>query len=176
MANYIDNKKMYAELVKYNVALREYNEDKTKKEPKISNYLGECFMLIANNLAIRPQFVNYIFKDEMILDSIENCITYIHNFDDTKYSNPFAYFTQIIYYAFLRRIYKEKRQLYIKHKITENNYLFDDQGYNEDNSGEINVDNTSYSNNMIDNDKMNQIVRGFEDNLTKKKIKRRKVS
>ncbi len=55
----------------------------------------------------------------MICDGIENCVQYIHNFDPEKSKNPFAYFTQIIQYAFLRRIQKEKKQLEIKTKIIE---------------------------------------------------------
>ena len=58
-----------------------------------------------------------MFREDMICDGIENCVQYIGNFDPSKSSNPFAYFTQIIYYAFLRRISKEKRQLEIKNKI-----------------------------------------------------------
>ena len=46
-------------------------------------------------------------------------MTYFRNFDETKSKNPFAYFTQIIYYAFLRRIQKEKKQTYVKYKATE---------------------------------------------------------
>ena len=64
-------------------------------------------------------FVNYMFRDDMISDGIENCVQYIHNFDPEKSRNPFAYFTQIIHYAFLRRIQKEKKQLDIKNKIIE---------------------------------------------------------
>jgi len=63
--------------------------------------------------------VNYMFKDDMICDGIENCVRYIHNFNPEKSKNPFAYFTQIIYYAFLRRISQEKKQLEIKNKILE---------------------------------------------------------
>lgn len=171
--NYVDNKKMYDELVIYNNLLKEYENDKTKRKPRMSNYLGECFILIANNLAVRPQFVNYVFKEEMIGDAIENCVNYCHNFDHTKYTNPFAYFTQIIYYAFIRRIYKEKRHLYIKHKIGENNFLF--ESYDEE-SVSFEEGKERFANNMMDNDKMNQIVKGFEENLTKKKIKRKKSS
>jgi len=69
-------------------------------------------------LAYKPNFVNYMFKDDMICDGIENCIQYIDNFDVER-TNPFAYFTQIVYYAFLRRIAKEKKQLEIKSKIIE---------------------------------------------------------
>ena len=60
-----------------------------------------------------------MFRDDMISDGIENCVQYIHNFDPNKSKNPFAYFTQIIHYAFLRRIQKEKKQLEIKTKIIE---------------------------------------------------------
>ena len=87
--------------------------------PMISEYLGDCFMKIAQRLSFRPNFINYAFKDEMISDGIENCVQYIKNFNPDKSSNPFAYFTQIIYYAFIRRIQKEKKQLYIKYKSME---------------------------------------------------------
>tara|TARA_B100000927_G_scaffold291494_1_gene293995 strand:- start:5420 stop:5869 length:450 start_codon:yes stop_codon:yes gene_type:complete len=87
--------------------------------PPISNYLGECFLKIATHLSYKPNFVNYMFREDMIGDGIENCVQYIHNFNPEKSSNPFAYFTQIIYYAFLRRIQKEKKQLEIKTKIIE---------------------------------------------------------
>ena len=88
-------------------------------KPRIPNYLGECFLKIATHLSYKPNFVNYMFRDEMISDGIENCIQYIHNFNPEKSSNPFAYFTQVIYFAFLRRIAKEKKQLEIKTKILE---------------------------------------------------------
>ena len=91
--------------------------------PIVSRYIGECIMLIATRLATRPNFVGYSYKDEMISDGIENCLAYIHNFNPEKSTNPFAYFTQIIYYAFLRRIQKEKKQLYIKHKSFENSMI-----------------------------------------------------
>ena len=87
--------------------------------PLISNYLGDCFLKIATHLSYKPNFVNYMFREDMIGDGIENCVQYIHNFNPEKSKNPFAYFTQIIYYAFLRRIQKEKKQLEIKTKIIE---------------------------------------------------------
>ena len=77
------------------------------------------FLKIATHLSYKPNFVNYMFRDDMISDGIENCVQYIHNFDPAKSKNPFAYFTQIIHYAFLRRIQKEKKQLDIKNKIIE---------------------------------------------------------
>ena len=90
-----------------------------KPKPQIPRYVGECFLKIANHLSYKPNFVNYMFKDDMICDGIENCVRYIYNFNPEKSKNPFAYFTQIIYYAFLRRISQEKKQLEIKNKILE---------------------------------------------------------
>jgi len=91
---------------------------KNEEKPLVPNYIGECFVKIANHLAYKSNFINYTYRDEMILDAIENCITYIDNFDPTKSSNPFAYFTQISYYAFVRRIIREK-----KHQDTKNRYI-----------------------------------------------------
>ena len=88
-------------------------------KPLIPNYLGECFLKIATHLSFKPNFVNYMFREDMISDGIENCVQYINNFDPEKSRNPFAYFTQIVHYAFLRRIQKEKKQLDIKTKIIE---------------------------------------------------------
>ena len=87
--------------------------------PPISNYIGECFLKIANGLSYRPNFINYTYKQEMISDGIENCLQYIHNFNPEKSKNPFAYFTQIIYYAFIRRIQKEKKQTHVKLRMIE---------------------------------------------------------
>ena len=68
---------------------------------------------------MRANFINYHFREEMVGDAIENCLMYASNFDPAKSKNPFSYFTQIIYYAFLRRITKEKKQSYIKYRIIE---------------------------------------------------------
>ena len=116
--HYIDNEKFLKEMIIYK---RGFNEAKSRDElpPMISEYLGECFMKIAQRLSFRPNFINYAFKDDMISDGIENCVQYIKNFNSEKSSNPFAYFTQIIYYAFIRRIQKEKKQLYIKYKTMQ---------------------------------------------------------
>jgi len=89
-------------------------------QPPVSNYIGECFLKIANHLSYRPNFINYTYRDEMISDGIENCLQYCSNFNPEKSNNPFAYFTQIIYYAFIRRIQKEEKQQHVKHKIIEN--------------------------------------------------------
>ena len=122
-------------------------------KPPISNYLGSCFLKIATHLSYKPNFVNYMFREDMISDGIENCVQYIHNFDPEKSRNPFAYFTQIIHYAFLRRIQKEKKQLDIKTKIIEKSgydeVMVVDDGALAGNASDYNTikDNIQYRNN-----------------------------
>jgi len=140
--HYVNNKEFYQALVEYNKKVQEAKE-KGLPKPRITNYLGDCFLRIANHLAYKPNFVNYMFKDDMICDGIENCVQYIHNFDINR-TNPFAYFTQIVYYAFLRRIAKEKKQLEIKSKIIERSgydevFTSEDGDYSDMNSIKDNI-------------------------------------
>ena len=116
---YVNNKDFLAAMIEYKASVHNA-ETKNKSRPIVPTYVGECIMKIATHLARKPNFVNYTFKEEMISDGIENCLQYIDNFNPEKSNNPFAYFTQIIYYAFLRRIQKEKKHLYTKMKLTEN--------------------------------------------------------
>lgn len=116
--HYVNNKEFLAALIEHRNKLILAKEQGLPK-PVIPNYIGECFLKIATHLSFKPNFVNYMFKDDMICDGIENCLQYIDNFDPEKSTNPFAYFTQIIYFAFLRRIQKEKKQLEIKTKLLE---------------------------------------------------------
>jgi len=116
--HYVNNKELLAAIVDYRDRV-DIAKRRDLPKPRISNYIGECFLKIATHLSYKPNFVNYMFREDMISDGIENCVQYIHNFDPNKSRNPFAYFTQIIHYAFLRRIQREKRQLDIKNKIVE---------------------------------------------------------
>ena len=143
--HYVNNKEFLAALIKYRED-KEIAEIKGLPKPVIPRYIGECFLKIANHLSFKPNFVNYMFKEDMISDGIENCVQYIHNFNPEKSQNPFAYFTQIIHYAFLRRIQREKRQLEIKNKILEKS------GYSEvfDDSNKIDGDNYSDYNQIKD--------------------------
>ena len=167
--HYVDNKKLLECIVEYRQGVLHAKEHKLQK-PQIPNYIGHCVLMIANRLATKPNFVNYSYKEDMVSDGVENCICYIDNFDPLKSTNPFAYFTQIIYYAFLRRILKEKKQLYIKHKCLENSMLlnelmeqseFDDKDFTP-----------SYID--LDNENMFDFIKTFEDNLISKKKKRKK--
>lgn len=117
--HYVDNKKFLEAMIEYRARCTNAEEQKESK-PDVTNYIGECFLKIANHLSYRPNFINYTFRDDMISDGIENCLQYMSNFNPDKSNNPFAYFTQIIYYAFIRRIQKEKKQMQIKSKLIAN--------------------------------------------------------
>ena len=108
--HYINNKEFLAEMIKWKKAIREA-EDSGDDRPPVSDYIGNCFLKIAERLSSKSNFANYPYKEEMIGDGIENCLMYAHNFNPRKSKNPFSYFTQIIYYAFLRRIEREKKQV-----------------------------------------------------------------
>ena len=161
----------YVDNAKFLEAMTEYKRDydialKNNKElPPVSEYLGSVFLKIAQRLSFRPNFINYTFKNDMISDGIENCLHYIHNFNPEKSNNPFAYFTQIIYYAFIRRIQKEKKQLYIKYKTMQN------VEQESDFDGDANVSIDDYRNSdfktMVDD-----FVDNFEKSKKKKQIKK----
>ena len=116
--HYINNADFCKALIDYKDSVALAKKEKRPK-PMIPNYIGECFMKIAEGLSHKPNFINYTYRDEMVADGIENCLMYFENFDPTKSNNAFAYFTQIIYYAFLRRIQKEKKQQATKYKMLE---------------------------------------------------------
>jgi len=150
--HYVNNKELLEALIVYRTKVAAAKEAGLPK-PRITNYLGECFLKIATHLSYKPNFVNYMFREDMISDGIENCVQYIHNFNPERSQNPFAYFTQIIHYAFLRRIQKEKKQLEIKTKIIErtgfDEVMTIDGGLLSGNNSEYNSmkDNIQYRNN-----------------------------
>ena len=154
--HYIDNKEFFKHMCEWKEALIEAENAGEPKAP-ISDYIGKCFIDIAEHLAQKPNFTNYQYKDEMINDSIENCIMYAHNFNPEKSKNPFSYFTQIIYYAFLRRIEKEKKQNFIKFKLAE----MKDDG----------TMSTWYKENYFDRDSMKDAMKEHF-NLTDEDVKR----
>ncbi len=116
--HYVNNEKFLEVMSDYREKYLQAKDNDTEL-PIIPDYAGECFLKIAERLSHRPNFINYAFREEMVSDGIENSVMYASNFNPEKSANPFAYFTQIIYFAFLRRIEKEKKQLYIKYKTME---------------------------------------------------------
>ena len=120
--HYVNNKEFLAAMVEFKQMVADA-EAAGEPKPRVPNYIGECFLKIANHLSYRPNFINYTYKEEMISDGIENCLQYINNFNPEKSNNPFAYFTQIIYFAFIRRITKEKKQSKIKDKLLKSSNI-----------------------------------------------------
>ena len=167
--HYVDNAKFLEEMIEYK---KQYyiSKDNNEELPIISEYLGSVFLKIAQRLSFRPNFINYAFKNDMISDGIENCLHYIHNFNPEKSTNPFAYFTQIIYYAFIRRIQKEKKQLYIKFKSMQNYEISPEyvnfMDYDEDFKSSGDYRNTDFRI-MVD-----EFVDNFEKSRKKKAVKK----
>ena len=161
--NYINNNEFLEAIKSYKKLCLEA-EDSGDDAPRIPNYIGECIFKISTRLASRPNFSGYTYKDDMISDGLENAIQALGNFDPEKSSNPFAYFSQIIWYAFLRRIDKEKKQLYIKHKVIENSVIHGTAvDKNDGDSGDAAFID-------LNNEYMNNFVQNFEDTMERKKI------
>ena len=142
--HYVNNKEFLEALINYRAKCQRA-EEAGEARPVIPRYIGECVLKIANHLSYKPNFVNYMFREDMISDGIENCVQYIKNFNPEKSSNPFAYFTQIIHYAFLRRIQKEKRQMDIRGKLIERS------GFEEVMTGDGDLSNSSDYNSIKEN-------------------------
>ena len=172
--HYVNNKEFLEALIEDRTHIEEA-EAQGKEKPPVTRYIGECFLKIAQHLSYRPNFINYTYKNDMISDGIENCLMYLHNFNPEKSKNPFAYFTQIIYYAFLRRIQKEKKQTELKQKLIQN-MVVDESLIQADH------DDAQYTNqyleflqeNMHDN---NSLLRSQDDkyNEDTPEVKKRKV-
>lgn len=114
--DFLDNKQFYAALVEHKKVCEDA-EARGEEAPKLTRYLGKCFLDISEHLSMRPNFSNYMYRQDMVMDAVENCVTYCNRFDPDKSKNPFSYFTQVCWYAFIRRIGKEKRQIEICDKI-----------------------------------------------------------
>ena len=117
-SHYVNNKEFFEAMKEWKKTVHEC-EEADEPKPPVTDYIGECFLKIAEHLSYRPNFINYAYREEMVGDGVENCLMYASNFDPEKSDNPFSYFTQIIYYAFLRRIQKEKKQDYVKYRCFE---------------------------------------------------------
>lgn len=178
--HYVDNKRFYDEIIAHKKRVEEAKA-KGLEEPRLPNYIGECIYKIADKLSTKPCFINYSYREEMVSDGIENCIMYFKDYDPQIGQNPFAYFTQIIYYAFLRRIGKEEKNRYIIYKNFQNTIIhgnhtgsFDNSnGYQNDVSGVIDAEDMNFTPKMYDN--INEFMDKFEKKEEVKKQKRKQM-
>ena len=166
MAHYVNNADFLKAISEYKDKVNHAKENNLPK-PIVSNYIGECILKIATHLSYKPNFINYSYREDMILDGIENCIQYIDNFDPSKSKNPFAYFTQIIYYAFLRRIAKEKKQSYIKGKLIQDMPFEMFELQEQDESGEF---HNAYLEFMQNNNTFDDFIGRKKERAAKKKL------
>lgn len=166
---YVDNALFLKELKKYRAAANKAKRTKTPA-PRMSEYLGECFLKIATHLSFKPNFVNYTYRDDMISDGVENCLTYVHNFNPAKSNNPFGYFTQIIYYAFIRRIQREKKHTYIKYKLLERAII-------DGNTAEMPMDSTGIpaDSTMLNFENVQEFLSKYDEYSTKRRARRRPI-
>jgi hypothetical protein len=176
--HYVNNKQFSQSVVDYVTSVNEARE-KMIDEPIIPEYIGSCFLKIAEGLSHKPNFVGYTYREEMVMDAVENCIKAIMNYDVKKATrtglpNAFAYFTQITYYAFLRRIAKEKKQQDIKEKYMDfaGAEAFMDIGDHPDPSGI--VDRVRYKSQQI-RDRDNKIKEFGKELKERKKRSKKKV-
>ena len=138
-AHYINNKDFSHAVVDY-VSLANEAKEKGKPVPKVTDYIATCFIKIAEGLSHRPNFVRYTYREEMVMDGVENCLRAINNYKietatRTGKPNAFSYFTQIVYFAFIRRITKEKKQQDIKMRFIERMGIEDFTAMGMDESG-----------------------------------------
>ena len=181
LPHYVDNKKLYTYMIKY---IDEYKTAKATAEatgtkfiaPRIPEYVGSCVLKIATKLSYKHNFISYTYKEEMIGDGIENCVAYMHNFNPEKSKNPFAYFTMIIYNAFLHRIAKEHKQTYVKYKVLENLEVTDDlmdfmENGDNDHGGRGGKTKSKFSSDY--DERMGKFVTDYEGKL-KNKVKPQK--
>lgn len=165
---YVDNKRFYDEIVKYKKSVAEAKEQGLQ-EPRIPEYIGECIYKIAEKLSTKPCFINYSYRDEMISDGYLNCIQYFKDYNPEIGQNPFAYFTQVIYYAFLRRISSEEKNRYIIYKNFQET-IVSNYGSELLTDGD---DNHLLPTTMYDN--INDFMDRFEKKEAAKKEKRKQI-
>ena len=150
--HYVNNAEFSQAVVDYVHAVNEAKVNETVI-PKVPDYIAQCFLRIAEGLSHKSNFIRYTYREEMVMDAVENCLKAINNYDieaatRTGKPNAFAYFTQITWYAFLRRIAKEKKQQDIKMKYLTKSGI------------ENFIDNE-----LAGDDMSNQVVGAFVDNL-----------
>ena len=134
--HYVNNADFSQAVVDYVTSANEAKNN-NRKIPKVTNYIAQCFLRIAEGLSHKSNFIRYTYREEMVMDAVENCLKAINNYDieaatRTGKPNAFAYFTQITWFAFLRRIAKEKKQQEVKMKYLASsgieNFIMNENG------------------------------------------------
>lgn len=166
--HYVDNLAFLAALKDYRSACLKAKKAK-HEAPQLPEYIGECFLKIATHLSHKPNFVNYTFRDDMVSDGIENCLTYVGNFDPSKSTNPFGYFTQIIYFAFVRRIQRERKHTYIKYKLIEQAQIDGGAHVQPEDGGT----STSNGDSMLKFDNVKDFITRFDEHTSARRERRR---
>ena len=131
-------------------------------------YIGECFLKIGTHLSFKPNFANYTYREDMVSDGVENCLVYMHNFNPRKSRNPFGYFTSVIYYAFVRRIQRERRHTYLRYKMIEEAVIAGDTRTSQSPTGEYHVDSS-----MLSFDNVQEFIRRFDDYTDRARARRK---
>lgn len=174
--HYVNNKDFLNAFIQYH---SEYKSSKEKGElpPRIPDYIGKCFMKIAEKFSNHKSFIGYPYKDEMIADAIENCIMYAYDFDPNRGTNPFAYFTTVVWHAFVRRINKENKNKYIiykSHQMKSNQY---DTDYLDENGNVYRINDaseTAVTKELYDN--ITSYIDDYEKKIREKKTKKKTKS
>ena len=165
--HYINNHDFLDALIAYR---RDSVMAKRRKQimPRIPEFIGECFLKIATHLSYKPNFVNYTFREDMISDGIENCLVYMHNFNPKKSKNPFGYFTSVIFYAFVRRIQRERKHTYLRYKLIEQAVISGDTQTTHAGGGQYHVDSA-----MLAFDNVREFIQRFDDYTSRRRARRR---
>jgi len=158
--HYINNKELYQALVDY----QEEKRGATDFVP-VPEYVGKAILLITQKLASRGNFSNYSYKDEMISDAIENSLAAVDNFNPDKYDNPFGYFSRISWFAFIRRIDREKRQNYLKFKNYRKCMAEEEL---------INIGMGYYQPPTLTDEVTDQVITDYEENLKNRKEEKKR--
>ena len=161
--HYVNNAQMLDAIKQYKAEIVKAREE-GREDPRIPEYIGECILKIATRLSRKANFINYSYREDMVLDGIENCMICINSFDPAKSSNPFSYFTQVIYFAFLRRIAKEKKQSYIKGRLIQDMPIDSFELQDHDDDSDFKNAYTAFI----------QTHSNFDDSFIKKKEKKKK--
>lgn len=158
--HYVKNKDFYAALVERRDLWNEMKDaDPEINPPKITDFIGKCVLQIATNLSRKSNFVNYRFREEMISDAVLCCIQNIDCFDPEKSKNPFSYFTQVCYYAFIGRISGEKKHTYIKFKSMINSTMVSEAA---DNEGDLTIEDVTSNMSEFNTEYIDEFVDTYE--------------